>query len=57
MDNIVKLIRLPVGYHSKLSKRPYIYTFHPDLSTTNIVFVVKDIMENNYPLDQHHEKV
>jgi hypothetical protein len=42
--------RSPVGYHSKLSKRPYIYTFYFDLSATNIVFVVEHIMEYNYPL-------
>lgn len=47
----------PVGYHSKLSERPYIYTFDSELSTANIVFVVKYIMEYNDPLiKKKHEK-
>lgn len=48
--NKPKLKRLPVGYHSKLSKRPNIYTFYPDLSTANFMFVAIHIMENNHPL-------
>lgn len=43
-------MKLPISYHSKLSKWPYKYTFHPNLDTPNIVFIVKHIMENNYTL-------
>ena len=39
-----------MSYHSKLSKRPYIYTFNSDLSATNIMLIVKNIMEYNYTL-------
>lgn len=47
---------LPVSYHSKLSKRPNIYTLNLNLNSTNIMFITNYIMENDNSLSSANEK-